>query len=107
MNIYNTHRMVSSYSNINGDVNSSELKIDYNKHNNNPGIGRLYLRDNNKAGELFFKEGEFVNYLRKKTKSKKSLLNRIKNLTKKKNKKKNKKSRKKKKKNHRKKKKKK
>lgn len=95
MNIYNTHRMVSSYSNINGDVNSSEFIVDYNKHNNNPGIGRLYLRDNNKAGEVFFKEGEFVNYLRKKTKSKKSLLNRIKNLTKKKNKKKKKKKKKK------------
>lgn len=84
MNIYNTQRIVSSYSNMNGNVVSKAYELVYNKKNNNPGIGRLYLRNNNKEKEIYFKEGDFVNYIRNKKKSNKSLLNRIKNLTKKK-----------------------
>ena len=84
MNIYNTQTAMSSYSNINGDVISKEYELEFNKKNNNPGIGRLYLRNNNQEKEVYFKEGEFVNYIKKRKKSKKSLKNRIKNLTKKK-----------------------
>ena len=84
MNIYNTQTTMSSYSNINGDVISKEYELEFNKKNNNPGIGRLYLRNNNQEKEVYFKEGEFVNYIKKRKKSKKSLKNRIKNLTKKK-----------------------
>ena len=83
MNIYNTQTAMSSYSNINGDVISKEYELEFNKKNNNPGIGRLYLRNNNQEKEVYFKEGEFVNYIKKRKKSKKSLKNRIKNLTKK------------------------
>ena len=83
MNIYNTQTAISSYSNINGDVISKEYELEFNKKNNNPGIGRLYLRNNNREKEVYFKEGEFVNYIKKRKKSKKSLKNRIKNLTKK------------------------
>lgn len=86
MNIYNTQTAMSSYSNINGDVISKEYELEFNKKNNNPGIGRLYLRNNNQEKEVYFKEGEFVNYIKKRKKSKKSLKNRIKNLTKKKKK---------------------
>lgn len=94
MNIYNTQAAMSSYSNINGDVISKEYELEFNKKNNNPGIGRLYLRNNNKKKEVFFKEGEFVDYIKKRKKSKKSLKNRIKNLTKKKKRKRRKKKKK-------------
>ena len=94
MNIYNTQTAMSSYSNINGDVISKEYELEFNKKNNNPGIGRLYLRNNNQEKEVYFKEGEFVDYIKKRKKSKKSLKNRIKNLTKKKKKKRRRKKRK-------------
>ena len=95
MNIYNTQRVMSSYSNVNGDIISKEYEFEFNKKNNNPGIGRLYLRNNNKEKEIYFKEGEFVDFIKGKKKSKKSLKNRIKNLTKRKKKVKKKKQRKK------------
>lgn len=95
MNIYNTQRVMSSYSNVNGDIISKEYELEFNKKNNNPGIGRLYLRNNNKEKEVYFKEGEFVDFIKGKKKSKKSLKSRIKNLTKRKKKVKKKKQRKK------------
>ena len=87
MNIYNTQTTMSSYSNIDGDVISKEYELEFNKKNNNPGKGRIYLRNNNKKKEVFFKEGKFVDYIKSRKKSKKSLKNRIKNLTNKKKKK--------------------
>tara|TARA_B100000963_G_scaffold362039_1_gene402436 strand:- start:11294 stop:11602 length:309 start_codon:yes stop_codon:yes gene_type:complete len=83
------------YTNVNGIPDFKQMIIDYNKKGNDMGQGKLYIRNNDDDKLTLFNEG-ILKHLKKRRKKRKSLKDRILNITKKKKKQKKKRRKKKK-----------
>ena len=67
---------------MNGKKDIKEMQLNYEKNNGNIGYGRLYLRNNNQDSVSYF-DDNILNYIKKHKKKKKSLIQRLRDYTKK------------------------
>ena len=69
------------YTNVNGIPDFKQMIIDYNKKGNDMGQGKLYIRNNDDDKLTLFNEG-ILKHLKKRRKKRKSLKDRILNMSK-------------------------